>query len=605
MAHVFVVFTVIVCAFGQSSLAPYPFENTITRMLDVLSKKPDPIPSGLTKESYLEVMKGIVTFFRKYQASNGTIIDPYAKQEIQYTTPTYAFSSALLAYIENDKDLLSSSLLAFQSALTELVDGTCAQGHSNFYTLPLMLTYELYKNHSLVEPSKIAQWDAMWVKVTPNGTHYHTTGNWGIVAAAGEFLRYIHGFTDLSWVEYQLSFQLALFSSTGQYPDPNTPMAYDIFPRHYLDIMLLRGYNGKYKSDLEELMSRGAWTSLLIQSPNGEWPAGGRSGQHQWNEAVQTVIYELYADRLKSAGNLVAARAFKRAARLALQSVNRWIQSSKDLFIVKNRFDPSERFGYEEYSFLSNYNNLPSSMLGYAFLFADDSILEGPSFAETGGFAVQLDVHHKIIANSGGMYIEIETGADPEYQNTGLIRVHKSGVISDVGPSDVPPGNKEKMALGVSWKKGSMEEPLAMFWRGLVNTTLTILKEDPQQVQINVNYNLLSSKIVSKVTEQYSVTPSVVNVTAAVTPISGAVDSLKVVFPAFTFDGQTTSKIAIDPSAGKGTVAFNNSTQVFSISSMFSNFMYNSTRVAFRNGYLTSFSANTDANTISYSFKPS
>src|SRR5690348_15588150 len=49
------------------------------------------------------------------------------------------------------------------------------------------------------------------------------------------------------------------------------------------------------------LLDRGAWTSLMIQSPwysislsftysRGELPTGGRSSQHQWNEAVQVSI---------------------------------------------------------------------------------------------------------------------------------------------------------------------------------------------------------------------------------------------------------------------------------------------------------------------------
>jgi hypothetical protein len=45
----------------------------------------------------------------------------------------------------------------------------------------------------------------------------------------------------------------------------------------------------------------------------GELATGGRSSQHQWNEAVQCVIFEIYANYWKSQGNMVAARAFKRA----------------------------------------------------------------------------------------------------------------------------------------------------------------------------------------------------------------------------------------------------------------------------------------------------
>ena len=66
-------------------------------------------------------------------------------------------------------------------------------------------------------------------------------------------------------------------------------MAYDHFPRHFLAAMLERGYKGKFQSELTELLERATWTSLLMQSPLGELPTGGRSAQHQWNEAMQCV----------------------------------------------------------------------------------------------------------------------------------------------------------------------------------------------------------------------------------------------------------------------------------------------------------------------------
>jgi hypothetical protein len=405
-------------------------------------------------------------------------------------------------------------------------------------------------------------------------------------------------------MDNELKSQLPLFSSDGQYPDPNTPMAYDIFPRHYLDIMILRGYNGQYRATMEELLLRGAWTSLLIQSPNGEWPNGGRSSQHQWNEAVETVIYELYASRMKAAGNMVAAKAFKRAARLALQSVRRWIQPNKeDIYILKNQFNPSLRFGYEEYSFLSNYNNLPSSMLGYAYLFADDTIPEGPSFAEIGGFALKLDVHHKVFANAGGMYLEIETAADPDYDNTGLMRIHKTNFETLIGPTGMPHGHTYPLALGVTWTKGTTKESLAQFWKGTVNTTLDIIETKTDSVQFIVTYDI-QSKLVSTVTEKYSVSPTIINVTSTIKPIS-TVDSLGVTFPAFDFDGVTNSTFTVDNQAGRGEVRFMNSYQVFAITSPFSSFALSSNRIATRNGYTTYFSGiSKDMTEISYSIQP-
>ena len=75
---------------------------------------------------------------------------------------------------------------------------------------------------------------------------------------------------------------------------------------------------------------------------------------------------------------------------------------------MKNEFDPALRHGYEDYSYYSSYNLLPASMLATALMFMNDSVPQGPSFAETGGFVFSPDHFHKVIANSGGMYAEVE-----------------------------------------------------------------------------------------------------------------------------------------------------------------------------------------------------
>ncbi|MDB6058063.1 MAG: hypothetical protein JWO95_1907 [Verrucomicrobiales bacterium] len=234
-----------------------------------------------------------------------------------------------------------------------------------------------------------------------------TVHNWNVVALSGEFLRHQDGFTDMTFVENYLQAQLPNFTATGQYRDPNVPMAYDHFPRHFLAAILERGYQGEHAQVLSELLDRAAWTSLLIQSPCGELPTAGRSAQHQWNEAEQCVTYEIWANRKQREGDNVAAHAFKRAAHLSLQSIKRWVRPSGELWIVKNRFDPAVRHGFQSYSSHSQYNLLAASMMATAWNFADDSIVEGACPADVGGFAIELPEFHKVFANAGGTYLEI------------------------------------------------------------------------------------------------------------------------------------------------------------------------------------------------------
>jgi hypothetical protein len=200
--------------------------------------------------------------------------------------------------------------------------------------------------------------------------------------------------------------------------------------------MLKEGYNGVHAPFLTESTTRAAWSHMLMQSPWGEIPTGGRSSQHQWNEAVQTLAYEIQATRFKAAGDNQAACMFQRAARLSHASLRRWQNSgaaghgnasmSGALQVVKNWFPPTARWGYEEYTFLSQYNLLPAAMMAAAWTYADetDSIPECPAPSDVGGFVFQLPEHRLVIASLGGVYLQVETGADPKYEPTGFHRLH-------------------------------------------------------------------------------------------------------------------------------------------------------------------------------------
>lgn len=108
--------------------------------------------------------------------------------------------------------------------------------------------------------------------------------------------------------------------------------------------------------------------------------------------------------------------------------------------------------GYESYSAQSQYNLLACWLMCVAYLYADNSIEEYPSPADTGGYVlVMKDVFHKVFANSGGNYVEYELSGDPRYNATGLIRVHLKNSNPQLGPSDGIPrkwDNKRRKDLG-------------------------------------------------------------------------------------------------------------------------------------------------------------
>jgi hypothetical protein len=550
-------------------------------------------------------MNGIVDFFQHFQTSEGRIIDPYLRREVQYSTPCYAWAAAALIASGKQTNSLESAASALDCALTELATDKAADNHGDFFTFPAMLAYEHLRER--VAPERRKHWEELLREIIPERSYrdvltrtHKEVHNWNIVALSGEFLRHQDGFTGMDYVERYLGIQLTNFTSTGQYRDPNVPMAYDHFPRHFLAAILERGYVGANQPVLSELLERAAWTSLLIQSPCGELPTGGRSSEHQWNEAMQCVSYEIWARRKQRAGDATAAKAFKRAAHLALQSIQRWVRPSSELWIVKNRFDPAVRHGFAGYSSHSQYNLLAASMLASAWLFADDEITEGACPADVGGFVFQLPEFHKIFANAGGLYLELDTGADPHYNSTGLIRVHKTGMETLVGPSDTSAAGETPLAVGIAWHEGSEWKSLAsMATNQVKSANLSVSETSPTQVRFTVRYNLERPEA-QAVVENYVMTPGQVRVTAN---IEGKASQLRVSFPALALDGRQASQIRVEGS--KAIVGLNGSEEVFQIESPAGLTLHRSGElISTRNGYVEALEAELTGQRVTYTLTP-
>lgn len=199
-------------------------------------------------------------------------------------------------------------------------------------------------------------------------------------------------------------------------------------------------------------------------------------------------------------------------------------------------------------------------MLATAWLFADDTILEGACPADVGGFVFQLPEFHKIFANDGGLYLELDTAADPHYNATGLIRVHKSGCETLVGPSDSSPAEHQPWAIGVAWREGQQWQSLAgMGAKDLKEVKLAVVETTPERVRFTVRYELQRPGV-RAVVENYELTPQQVRVAVEV---EGKAPQLRVRFPAFACDGQSVSRITLD--GGSVRVELNGSRQTFTV----------------------------------------
>lgn len=514
-------------------------------------------PTELSRAAYLKIIAGEVDFWKTRQNAQGAIIDPYKKTEWQYSTPAYAHASAALVAWGKRDDLLESAARAMDWASANLGARTAANNHEDFYAPMLAHALRLLKPR--VAAQRAARWETS-LQFDPFQIYRQAPGanNWNVVSLTGEALLQNMGVRtkNQDYVARSLAAQIRHFdASNGLYLEG--PMAYDHFSRLWLADLLADGYQGEYHAELEESLRRAALASLFMQSPWGELPAGGRSAQHQWNEAEQCVTYEVFAARALAAGDANIAGVYKRAAHLALASMRRWVRPDGAMQIVKNWVDPAQMHAYEGYSAHSQYNLLPMSMLAIAYERAGptEQIAEKPAPADVGGFVLDLPELHKVFANAGGTYVEIDTAADPHYDATGLIRVHIQNLNPQLGTSDsvlaapvyrVPNGSPQTQntGIGVSWQdKDKNWHRVGELSRDQIKSVeVKTVKSTPQQVEFRVIYHG-DFFGVAHIIEHYTLSAGRVALTTELPNYTGP---LRYVWPILADDGRSKSEIRVN-----------------------------------------------------------
>lgn len=166
---------------------------------------------------------------------------------------------------------------------------------------------------------------------------------------------------------------------------------------------------------------------------------------------------------------------------------------------------------------------------------ADDSIPEGPSFAEHAEYVIRLESHNKIIANLRGNYYEWETKSDTAYDSTGLIRVHHTGNPSVIGPTATTAAGSgaNALAVGLGWTKGGVSQTLAQYGTGNVVTSLAINSVSSAVLDFTITYDI-SGSLVSQVVENVNLVADKITIS---TSLTGAVDTVQFRYPIFLDNG--------------------------------------------------------------------
>ncbi|WP_284285521.1 hypothetical protein [Alicyclobacillus fastidiosus] len=494
----------------------------------------------MNSKTCLELIYNIVHYFTGHQSEHGRIIDPYVHQEKQYSTPAYAAVAALLANELKDSSFLDHAIRALDASLDDLIHQRAADGHSNFYTT--MLVFAFHELKPQVSLNQVEIWKRAFDGIDWQSVYKPSFNNWSIVQLAGEWLRSIAGLgpsLEVNDFDEALAPHMELITEYGMYIDPNGPLAYDMFSRNYLLLILLHGYNGRFRKQLQECFRRGTFTSLFLQSPLGEMPTGGRSAQHQWNEAQQAFQFELAAKFHAKQGDLRIAGAFKRAAHLSVASIRRWTRPSGELNVVKNHASPMLRTGFESYTFHSQYNLLTAYLLALTFRFGVDSIPEDSCPAETGGFYIWIEpFFHKLVINVGGNYVQIQTRGEPIYNPTGILRIQRKGVCSLIGPSDGASHQAGKaIAYAPAWETSSLRSDVTRMadWSPAndVELALGVHEKTDKRVSVELKYRGPLNGVTC-VQRRLTVTSEVVLVSDRVV---GQIDALIEEIPVLLWDG--------------------------------------------------------------------
>ena len=411
--------------------------------------------------------------------------------------------------------------------------------------------------------------EVIYISVDPEGNNLEDLHNWTVYAAAGEAMRQraelapddaaaVWGY---DFFDKYMPPQLAHFTEYGMYRDPNDPITYDITTRLQFATALAFEYDGPLRTDLNELLRRGALTQLLFVSPEGHVPFGGRSSQYQFQESIIAALCELEAQRY--AGNDDAlAGAFKRQAHLSARTILRWMEM-KPFRHIKNGFAPDAEHGIDGYGRYSVYSLLAASFFGLAALFADDNLQESPCPADSGGYAVELSpAFHKVFCSCGDTQLEIDTRADLHYDATGIGRFCRRDVPIELGPgmpitSDaiykMPEGNRPEhnCAIGPAWLTDRTWHRLADYSEGLTHE-FTVGSEAPDRMEFTLTYRHADAGF--RVHESYSLEEGRLAYRATITGAGAPVEAVRLIVPLLQADGSVSS--SIESSGGLVTVVY-------------------------------------------------
>ncbi|WP_240420598.1 hypothetical protein [Paenibacillus periandrae] len=430
--------------------------------------------TGWNKERYLDFAEARFIQFIPYQHESGVIIDPFDHKERQFVTSSFAMTGAVLLSAGRCSGFEEPVVKAMDAAVAALSNNRVPDRHADFTTHMLIKALRILEKNTRMSVNS-AVWRQGLASFQPEHVYSQVephmplrqVRNWATYAMLGEQMRITDGlaFTK-AFIDRYLEAQMPRFTPEGLYRDPNLPAAYDMAARDNLAGLLAEGYSGPYSRLLDTLLRRGALTMLFTQSVNGETSCGGRSNQFLWNELTFAHICEREALLYHKSGYAQLAGVFKRAARRAMEALERWMPTADDNSIrpVKNRFAEPSRAGYELYAYYANYLLYAAKIAASCYLLADDSIEEQPAPCDTGDYVLSLPSFNRIYAagspSQGSYHLCMDTAAQAGQDATGWVRLHRRDLPGETALSVGIPGSFGEIPLVFMRPRHELPAPL-------------------------------------------------------------------------------------------------------------------------------------------------
>ena len=398
--------------------------------------------------------------------TNGAIIDPFDHKEIQYGTPLYAFSVATLLREGRCADLVESAAHAMDRATLDISDGPANDYHGEFFCAAMvkalrMLEAEKGNYPTILTPERIGTWKERMTTPRSRFFNMKVKQNWRTFAMKGEWLRQQDGYiadgvawNEACWLEPSEGGQRERFRrDLDRYhlkphwffyhddtADPET-FAYNGATTANLLDSLLSGYDGASAQEMREIISHNLRSSLLILSGSGEAAAGGRTGEHTWDDSIYANAFQDMAELARRDGDLHFAGQLHHAVQLLLRSHGRFQQENGWFSITKNLFPPVLKNRYASWSGLANYENFTLTCCAETLLAQTHPIAEQPIPSEIGGYAMQLDPEFaNVFLNAGGTGVQICTRGETDkygwvqWHVLGITRFSRTGWDGRLGP---------------------------------------------------------------------------------------------------------------------------------------------------------------------------